>query len=118
MYLGERQVSFGFGCLAFLKYSRLLFNITNIDFVSGATSDCTEVFTNTYHIAFPHTKKLQYHVYIEHKFWKGKENRGYLYYAISKTYFYNTCMINISQLHHCLSQKQFDTFGKYVKEAW
>ena len=74
MYLGERQESFGLGCLAFLKYSRLLFNITNIDFVGEATCDCTEMFTNIYHIAFPSTKRLQCHVHIEHKFWKGKGN--------------------------------------------
>ena len=59
MCLGERQESFGLGCLAFLKYCRLLFNITDIDFVGGAASDCTEVFTNIYHIAFPSTKKVQ-----------------------------------------------------------
>ena len=118
MCLGERQESFGLGCLAFLKYCRLLFNITDIDFVGGAASDCTEVFTNIYHIAFPSTKKVQCHVHIERKFWKGKGNGGYLHYAIDKSYFYNTCRIDVNQLHHCLSQKQFDTYAKFVKEAW
>ena len=100
-----------------LKYCHLLFNITDIDFVGGAASDCTEVFTNISHIAFPSTKKLQCHVHIEQKFWKDKGNGGYLHYAIDKSYFYNTCRIGENKLHHCLSQEQFDAYAKLVKEA-
>ena len=57
--LGERQENLRLGCLAFLKYCCLLFNITDIDYVGGAASDCTEVFSNIYYIAFPSTEKLQ-----------------------------------------------------------
>ena len=27
-------------------------------------------------------------------------------------------MVDVNQLHHCLSQKQFDTYAKFVREAW
>ena len=76
------------------------------------------MFTNIYHITFPSTKKLQCHVHIERKFWKGEGNGGYLHYAIDKSYFYNTSRIDVNQLHHCLSQKQFDIYAEFVKEAW
>ena len=33
-------------------------------------------------------------------------------------FFYDTCMVDLNQLHHCLSQKQFDTYAKFVREAW
>ena len=58
MCLGERQEAFRLGCLAFLKYCRLLFNITNMEFKGGVVSDCTEVFTNIYDIAFSASKKV------------------------------------------------------------
>ena len=57
--VGERQECFALGCLAFLKYSRLLFNITNMDFKRGAVSDHTSVFTNIYKLSFPNIEIVQ-----------------------------------------------------------
>ena len=115
--VGERQECFAFGCLAFLKYSRLLFNIKNIDFKGGAVSDHTSVFTNIYKLAFPNTKMVQCHIHLERKLWKGKGNGGYTKYAVDKSFFYNTCRRDVHDLHHCLSQQQFDTLAKFVKAA-
>ena len=116
--VGERQECFALGCLAFLKYCRLLFNIKNIDFKGGAVSDHTSVFTNIYKLAFPNTKMVQCHIHLERKLWKGKGNGGYTKYAVDKSFFYNNCRRDVHDLHHCLSQQQFDTLAKFVKEAW
>ena len=32
--------------------------------------------------------------------------------------FTKPCRIDVNQLYHCLSQTQFDTYAKFVKEAW
>jgi len=114
----ERQECFAIGVLAFLKYCRLLFNITNIDFKGGAVSDHTAVFTNIYKIAFPNTKMVQCHIHLERKLWKGKGNGAYTKHADDKSFFYDTCRRDVHQLHHCLSQQQFDTLSKFVMEGW
>ena len=55
---------------------------------------------------------------LERKLWKRKGNGGYTKHAINKSFFYNTCRRDVHQLHHCLSQEQFDTLAQLVKEAW
>ena len=116
--VGERQECFALGCLAFLKYCRLLFNITNMDFKGGAVSDHSSVFTNIYKIAFPNTKMVQCHIHLERKLWKGKGNGAYAKHANDKSYFYNTCRKDVNLLHHCLAQPQVDTLSTFVTEAW
>ena len=103
--VGERQEYFVLGCLAFLKYCRLLFNITNMDFKGGAVLDHTSVFTNIYRLAFTNTKMVQCHTHLERKLWKGKGTGGYTKHAINKSFFYNTCQRDVHALHHCLSQQ-------------
>ena len=97
---------------SFLKYSRLLFNIKNMDFKGGAVSDHTSVLTNIYKLAFPNTKMVQCHIHLERKLWKGKGNGGYTKYVVDKSFFHNTCRRYVHDLHHCLSQQQFDTLSK------
>lgn len=52
------------GVLSLLKYLCRLFEIVNITFKPGSTSNCIEVFTNMNEIAFPSTKKEQCYTHI------------------------------------------------------
>ena len=115
---GERQECFGLGVLAFLKYTRYVFGIVNIDFRAGAVSDCSEVFTNIYDIAFPNTQKTQCYTHITRKVNnRGKGNGDYIRDMKNKK-FVNTAKEDIRNLHECITQKQFKTYAKLVRVSW
>jgi hypothetical protein len=65
---GERQETFAITMLAFLKYCRLLFGITNIAFHGGLVSDHSSVFTTPFGIAFPSSPRVQCYTHIIWKF--------------------------------------------------
>ena len=106
------------GVLAFLKNTQLLFNIINIQSKAGVVSDCTEVFTNIYDIAFPTSKKTQCAVHIQRKLWKGVGNGAYSKYIIDKPFLNDTARIDVNNLYHCITQKQFSKYAEVVKEGW
>jgi len=56
---GEREEIFCVLLVALQKYSRLLFNIVDINFVGGVTSDHSYAFVNGCRIAFPNTNTHQ-----------------------------------------------------------
>ena len=61
---------------------------------------------------------VQCHIYLERKLWKGIGNGSYTKHANNKSFFYNTCRRDVHELHRYLSQDQFNTLSKFVKEVW
>ena len=81
-------------------------------------SDCTEVFANIYDIAFPTSKKTQCATHIQRKLWKGVGNGAYSKYVIDKPFLNDTARIDVNNLYHCITQKQFSKYAELVKEGW
>jgi hypothetical protein len=116
---GERQETFGLCVLAVLKYARRLFGITDINIKAGAVSDCTEVFTNVYGIAFPNSKKEQCSTHILRKFRTGKGNGDYVKHVTRHTHFLrNVGLDDCRNLSLCLTDLQFKTYSDFVYDAW
>ena len=114
---GEREEMFGLGILALLKYARLIFGYTNINFKAGAVCDHTNVFTNIFEIAFPLTPMMQCYTHIQRKLSVGQGNGAYSKLLKDKAY-RTQAATDIKHLHECLTHKQFQKMSNFVKEAW
>ena len=114
---GEREEMFGLGILALLKYARLIFGYTNINFKAGAVCDHTHVFTNIFEIAFPLTPLMQCYTHILRKLSVGQGNGAYSTLLKDKDY-RTQAATDVKLLHECLTHKQFQKMSEFVKEAW
>ena len=114
---GEREEMFGLGILALLKYARLIFGYTNINFKAGAVCDHTHVFTNIFELAFPLTPLMQCYTHIKRKLAVGQGNGAYSKLLRDKAY-REQAATDIKHLHECLTLEQFQKMSNFVKEAW
>ena len=114
---GEREEMFGLGILALLKYARLIFGYTNINFKAGVVCDHTLFFTNIFEIAFPLTQFMQCYTHILRKLSVGQGNGAYSTLLKDKD-FRAQAATDVKLLHHCLTHEQFQKMSEFVNEAW
>lgn len=115
---GEWQECFAIGVVAFLKYVRLLFGITNIRFAGGCVCDRSHVFVNIFVIAYPDSDLGQCYQHVLRKFLPGKGNGHYSTLVSKKSFLKNVALSDVRLLYRCLSKKMFQKYADLVKEAW
>ena len=115
---GERKVTFAIGMVSFLKYTRLIFGITNIKFLGPCISDHSSVFVSVYEIAFPSSTLANCWIHILRRFCTGKGNGAYISLGNNKIFVRTTAKEDVRRLHNCLSHAQFLTMSKLVIQAW
>eukprot|EP00536_Pseudo-nitzschia_multiseries_P010232 jgi/Psemu1/25369/gm1.25369_g len=115
---GEQEEIMAIGFLAFLTYSNLIFGTTKIHFKGGVVSDHSNLFTNTFSIAFPLSLCIQCFSHIIQKFTtnqKGNDNYSHL---TSADFLKNVAVEDVRNLHRCSSFPMFQTNVEMVKEKW
>ena len=116
---GEREEVFNVGLLAFLRYCRLLFGITSIQFEGGLSSDHSTVFTSGFYLAFTTSLRLQCFTHILRKFsLNTKGNGDYARLTNSKTFLSTIAIHDVRNLYRCQSFEMFQQYATLLKEAW
>ena len=104
---GEREEVFALTMLAFLKYVRLLFGISNISFLGGLVSDHSSVFTTPFRLAFSDSLPVQCFAHIIRKFTSDRKgNGGYKTHLSRKdpTFLKNVAVYDVRAMYQCISR--------------